>query len=176
MIEISEPDLVLMDIEMPEMNGVEATRLAIEKYPNLKILALSMFGEEDYYFKMIHAGVKGFIMKSASVNELLHGIKTVVDGESFFSNELLRGIINRLSVNKTKPEPSKPADNQITPRELDVLKLLCAGYSTIEIADKLNIGTKTVENNRSRLLSKTGVKNSIGLVMYAFKNKLVELQ
>ena len=100
-IEKQRPDLVLMDIEMPEMNGLEATENALLKYPDLRILVLSMFGDEDYYIRLINAGAKGFILKSSGKRELEEGIRDVALGESHFSNELLRRIIFNVGKNKS---------------------------------------------------------------------------
>ena len=166
------PDLILMDISMPVMNGIEATKVAIEKYPELIILALSMHGDEEYYYKMIEAGVKGFLLKDSGIKEIEKAIYSVVDGESYFSNELLRQII--LGMNK-KTKESVPEQDGLTSREIEVLKEICGGLTNEEIADKLCISAQTVKGHRSNLLSKTNCKNSASLVMYAIKYKLVEL-
>lgn len=106
-----KPDLVLMDIDMPYMNGMEATRKALEMVPEMKIIAVTMFGDEEYYYKMIELGVKGFIVKSSGINELENAIREVMMGECYFSNELLRKIINnfgRKTVEEPAQEPSDP--------------------------------------------------------------------
>ncbi|MEI7504035.1 MAG: response regulator transcription factor [Paludibacter sp.] len=106
-----KPDVVLMDIEMPYMNGMEATRKALEMVPDMKIIAVTMFGDEEYYYKMIELGVKGFIVKSSGINELENAIREVMLGESYFSNELLRKIINNYghkTIQVTVEEPSVP--------------------------------------------------------------------
>ncbi len=167
-----EVDLVLMDISMPVMNGIEATKLAIEKNPELKIMALSMNGDEDYYYKMIEAGVKGFLLKDSGIKEIERAIYSVIDGDSYFSNELLRRIISNLS----KPSEIKNAvDDLLSTREKEVLIEICNGLTNDEIAEKLFISAQTVKGHRSNLLSKTNCRNSASLVMYAIKNKIVEL-
>jgi DNA-binding NarL/FixJ family response regulator len=166
-----KPDLVLMDIEMPEMNGLEASEIALQKFPDLKILVLSMFGDEDYYIRLINAGAKGFILKSSGKKELENGIREVASGESHFSNELLRRII--FNVGKNKSLKNQEAEFEFTERELEVLKLLCNGLSNAEIAEQLNLSIKTIETHRSKLLLKTGIKNSISLVLFALKNKII---
>ncbi len=165
------PDIVLMDIAMPVMNGHIATIEAIKKYPNLKILVLSMFGDEKYYYQMIEAGVKGFILKSSDKEELINAIKLVAQGNSYFSNELLRNII----VNLGKKEFAETETEKFTNRELEILNLMCAGMSANEIADELNLSKKTIEGHRTNLFVKTQTKNSVALVIYAIKNKLVEI-
>lgn len=170
MLEHKTPDIVLMDISMPVMDGIEATKKALEINPELKILALSSFGDEEYYYKMINAGVKGFVLKNASIEELELAINEIADGDSYFSNELLRRVIANLG-----KEAKKEKNETLTPRELEILKEICNGHTNAEIGEKLNISPETVKGHRSNILSKTSCRNSAGLVMYAIKNKLVEI-
>lgn len=167
-------DLMLMDISMPEMNGVEATREALKKIPELKILVLSMYGDEEYYYEMINAGAMGFVLKQSGTNELEAAISAVLQGENYFSQKLLRDIIVNINTPK-KNERQAASDNSLTRREQEVLKLICEGLSNSEIADKLFLSVRTVEGHKSNILSKTGVKNTVGLMMFALKNKLVEI-
>jgi DNA-binding NarL/FixJ family response regulator len=165
------PDLVLMDISMPILDGIEATRKAREKHPDLVVLALSMHGDEEYYYKMIEAGVKGFLLKDSGIKEIEKAIRSVVDGDSYFSNELLRKIIT--GMNK-KSHETVPEKDGLSGREIEVLGLICEGLTNDEIGDKLCISAQTVKGHRSNLLAKTNCKNSASLVMYAIKNKLVQ--
>ncbi len=165
-IKVITPDIVLMDINMPVMNGVEATKRALELYPDLKILVLSMFSDEEYYNTMIDLGVKGFILKDADNEELKNAVRRVISGNTYFSQDLL--------VNLIKNKHS--ADNvSISGREKEVLILICKGYSTGEIATELNLSMRTVERHRSSLLEKTNSNNSIKLVLFAIKNNLVKI-
>lgn len=167
-----KPDLVLMDIEMPQMNGLDATEKALQLMPELKIVAFSMFSDEEYYYKMIDRGVKGFILKTSGIAELESAIQNVVSGELYFSNELLRKIINnfgRAANNKS------PLHENLTDRELEVLQQICLGLTTEEIAEKLFISPKTVKSHKSNLLEKTNCKNTPILILFAIKNKLVEI-
>lgn len=167
-----KPDLVLMDIDMPHMNGMEATQKALEMIPDLKIIAFTMFGDEEYYYKMIDLGVKGFILKSSGINELEKAISEVMIGESYFSNEVLRKIISNLG----RKSNSKSNENaNLTTRELEVLQQICLGLNNEEIAQKLFISPKTIKSHRSNLLEKTGCKNTPALILLAIKNKWVEL-
>lgn len=161
-----QPDLVLMDINMPVVDGVEATRQALEKYPDLKVLVLSMFGEVDYYNTMIDLGVKGFILKDIDNDELLNAIRKVHNGGNYFSQELLLQLI------KNKPEEGGV---ELTRREKEVLELICLGFSNQEISEKLFISQRTVERHRSSLLFKTDSKNSVSLVVFAIKNSYVKI-
>jgi DNA-binding NarL/FixJ family response regulator len=165
-----KPDLVLMDIDMPHMNGMEATQKSLALLPDLKIIAFTMFSDEDYYYKMIDLGVRGFILKSSGIVELQSAMRQVMSGESYFSNELLRKIINRLG-RKTKENESE--NIALTDRELEILQLICLGLNNEEIGQKLFISTKTVKRHKANLLEKTMCKNTPSLILYAIKNKLV---
>ena len=170
-LEITDPDLVLMDIAMPVMDGQTATQLAIERKPDINILVLSMFGDDKYYYEMINAGVKGFILKSSGKDELITAIQTVSKGNSYFSNELLRKIMAKIG-NKTVI-PHNHEEPDITRRELEILNLMCHGLNASEIADELCLSKKTIEGHRTNLFNKTGTKNSVALVIYAIRNNLV---
>jgi DNA-binding NarL/FixJ family response regulator len=172
LLSYNKPDLVLMDIDMPQMNGMEATQKAIELMPDIKIIALTMFGDEDYYYKMIDLGVKGFILKSTGISEIEKAIQDVMSGESYFSNELLRKIIRSFSRNTAQKQN---INNNLTEREIEVLKQICLGSTTDEIAKKLNISPKTVKSHRSKLLEKTECKNTPTLILFALRNKIIEL-
>lgn len=167
-----KPDLVLMDIDMPHMNGMEATKKARMLIPNIKIIAFTMFGDEEYYYKMIDLGIKGFILKSSGINELENAIREVMMGESYFSNELLRKII----INFDRKKNSDLAENYgFTAREKEIMKQICQGLSNEEIAQKLLISPMTVKSHRSNLLEKTGCKNTSSLIIYGIKNKMIDL-
>jgi DNA-binding NarL/FixJ family response regulator len=164
-------DIALMDINMPEMNGIEATREAMKKFPDMKVIVLSMHGEEEYYDQMLDAGVKGFLLKNSDANELISALEAVMDGKSYFSQELLVDILDQKRLHKLRKDAVK-----LSTRELEVLRLICDGYSNAEIAEELFISQRTVDRHRSNLLGKTGCKNSTSLVMYAVKNKIVEIE
>jgi len=164
-------EIVLMDIEMPEMNGVEATQKAVELYPDLKIIALSMYGEEMYYYQMLEAGAKGFLLKDSGMENVQEAIETVCDGSSYFSEELLFNILQNMRSNKKIEEIT----GDLSDRELEILCHVCKGLSNQEIADELCISKRTVDKHRGNLLAKTQSKNTASLVMFAIKNKLIEI-
>lgn len=175
LLENYQPDLVFMDIDMPEMNGIEATKIATEMQPDIKILALTMFGDEKHYTSMIQAGAKGFILKKSGKPELEKAIQVVAAGESYFSNELLRKIIVEIGNKKITERENSSEIVEFTDREMEIIKLLCNGAETKEIADKLFLSTRTIDSYRSKLLTKTGTKNTVSLVIYAIKNGLVKI-
>lgn len=163
-----EPDVVLMDISMPVLDGIEATRQAVQMNPEIKILALSMFGEEEYYYKMIQSGVRGFVMKSAGINELEHAIQEVARGSAYFSAELLNYVKNYITEVKT-------SNTDFSSSELVVLKSITQNLSDEEIAREIKSNADDVKNIRLGLFTKTGSNNTSGLVMFAIKNKIIEI-
>ncbi|MBN1159236.1 MAG: response regulator transcription factor [Bacteroidales bacterium] len=165
-----KPDIVFMDIDMPNLNGIEATRQALQMYPDLKIIALSMYSDEDYYTQMIEAGVKGFILKNSGIRDVELAIQYVMEGKNYFSQEILDSLLVNLNRNK---QPLKKTD--LSDREEEVLYHICKGLSNQEIADRLFISKRTVDKHRENLLFKTGSNNTAGLVMFAIKNKIVEI-
>lgn len=169
-----KPDVVLMDIAMPVMDGIETSKKIRENNPNLKILALTMFSDKKYYYQMIQAGVNGFILKSAGINELNKAISEVNLGLSYFSNEILINIIEDIH-NHRELGQGTIIEGIISKREIEVLKLIALGHTNEEIADKLSIGTNTVRTHRANLMDKTACGNTASLVMYAIKNKFVEI-
>jgi len=165
-----KPDIILMDISMPEMDGHEATKNALAKFPDLKILTLSSFGDERYYYQMVSAGVKGFVLKDSGINELRQAINEILNGGSWFSSELLQKVI--ISLNKKTENDTK---SKFSPRELEVLNFICKGFTAEQIADELNLSYDTIKTHRSNLLSKTSCNNAPALVIYAIKNKIIEI-
>jgi DNA-binding NarL/FixJ family response regulator len=166
------PDLVLIDIKMPVMNGIEASKKALEKFPDLKIMALTMFSEHKYLRMMAEAGALGFIQKNIGKEELELSIRTVYQGKTYFSPEMMADIA------KWEPTSSsgiflEELNERLSERELDVLQLIVKGLSTQEIADKLFISPRTVEGHRANLIAKTATRNVVDLVIYAIRNRLV---
>jgi DNA-binding NarL/FixJ family response regulator len=161
-----KPGLIIMDISMPEMNGVEACKIALEKNPSLKILVLSMFGEDAYYNTMIEMGVKGFILKDCDTAELRNAVLSIINGQSYFSQELLLKLIRNKNTENTV---------KLSKRENEILALICKGLSTLQISDQLHISHRTVERHRASLLEKTDSPNSISMAIYALKNNLVNI-
>lgn len=166
-------NIVLMDINMPEMDGIEATKLVKTKHPLLKILMLTMFSSRDYIEKLLRAGADGYILKNTGKAELQEAIETLMNGESYFSKEVTERIMEGLQKKKNMEKSTYLVE--LTEREIDVLKLIVQEFTTAEIAEKLFISTHTVETHRKNLISKLNVRNIAGLVKYAMQNGLVEL-
>lgn len=166
----SEPELVFMDISMPNMDGIKATRIATTQHPDLKVIALSMFADEDYYTRMIDAGARGFILKNSGIRQVEECIQSVVSGNNYFSPEILSGIVKNIS---RKARTSR--NSELSEREEEVLYRICQGLSNQEIADIFNISKRTVDKHRENLLLKTESRNTAGLVMYAIRQGIVEV-
>lgn len=176
------PDVVLLDISMPEMNGIEAAEEALKRFPDLRIITLSMYGEEDYYFKMVSLGVKGFLLKNSDITEVYSALEAVLDGGSYFSQELLFNLVSNLRSTSTgeyteeeDTEEDAIPGQELSEREKEILLLICKGLTNYEIADMLFISKRTVDKHRANILEKTGCKNTANLVVYAIKNGLVEI-
>ncbi len=163
----TKPDLIIMDINMPNINGIEASRILLQEDPELKILVVSMYGDEHYYTRVIENGVKGFILKDADNSELRTAVKMILKGKTYFSQDLLVNLIRNRQNN---------SQIILTQREKEILALICEGLSSSEIAAKLFLSERTVENHRANLLDKTGCRNSLSLVIFALRNNLIDLQ
>lgn len=172
LLENKIPDIVLMDIEMPVMNGIEATKRANEIAPGIKTLVLSMYGDEGHYHKMIEAGANGFLLKNSDMKEFETAIKVISTGESFFSNALLRNIIATYNKRQTKRNAFV---EKLTQREIDILKYICSGLTNEEIADSIHLSVKTVKTHRANIFEKTGCKNAPNLVLFAIKNDIIQI-
>jgi len=168
-------DIVLTDIDMPVMDGITTTKMALSSFPDLKIIALSMHNDQKYYYEMITAGAKGFVLKQASVEDLETAIREVNKGSNFFSKELLHGVILGMQNIEEEIVKEKKEHFKLTEREKDLLNLICQGFSNKELADKLFVSIRTIESTKARLMQKTYTKNTAGLIIWAIKNKIVEI-
>jgi len=173
LLETHQPDLVIMDIEMPVMSGPEAIRKALSRNPKLKFLVLTMLNEKAVYNDIVYAGAMGFVLKTAGKKEFERAINTIIAGESYFSPEMLRQML--LNTQKEDNGDVNQKQTALSEREQEVLKHLCNGLSVTEIAEKIFLSVKTVEAHRSTLLRKTNTRNTINLILFAIKNKLIEI-
>lgn len=168
----NEIDIIVMDVNMPEMDGIQATKAIKEKYPNIKILALTMSDNDVHIRKMIEAGASGYILKNAGRDELKKAFEALMNDQHYFSDSATQSVMMELVRNKGKTSVGN--DAQITERELEILDLIIKEHTNQEIAEKLFISVRTVDAHRRNLLQKTGARNTAGLVRYALENNLFD--
>ncbi|MBS1665471.1 MAG: response regulator transcription factor [Bacteroidetes bacterium] len=168
------PDVVLMDLMMPEMNGLEATRRLRKCLPDVKIVILSVHGDEKYVAHMVKHGINGYMAKNTTLEELYKAITTVHQTGFYFNEMVIRVLHSGQLDRKGRATPFEMTLN-LTRREIEILELICREYTTPEIAEKLFLSVRTVDGYRNSLLVKTAAKNTAGLVVFAFKNRLVNV-
>jgi len=168
-------DLVLLDVNLPEMNGIEVCKQVNKDYADTKILAISMFNEESFVTEILNHGAEGYILKNTGREELLTAIRTVNGGNTYFSKDVTQTIMKSLMKSRKASSSSKSGlIPKISRREKEVLKLIVEEYTTQEIANELFISLKTVESHRSSLLAKTNARNTAGLVRITMEHKLLD--
>lgn len=173
MLEKELVDVIFMDIKMPLQNGIETTKLVVKKYPQIKVIALSMFDDKDNILEMFKAGVSGYLLKNTNKAEIETAIKEVMQGSKYYSKEVSDVLLHKI-ITAESESMSYNQDNKLTEREIEVLKYVCMQMSTKEIADVMCLSDKTIEGHRIRLIQKTNSKNLAGLVMYAVDHGLVD--
>ena len=168
-----KPDVVLMDLTLGSESGIVLTEQLLEKYPSLKILAISMHYEDSYIVKVLEKGAKGYLLKDAGGEEMVNAIKTVNQGDTYYSHYVSQVLINHITKG-TRPK-DKSTQIPLTKREIEILILIAKEYSNPEIAKELFISIRTVDTHRRNLLDKLQVKNTAGLVKFAIKFGLIDL-
>ena len=169
------PDVVLMDIDMPGMNGIEATRRIKADAPAAAVLALTMYEDEQYFFEMLRAGASGYVPKRAAPDELVSAIRAVGRGEVYLYPSLAGRLVQDYLRRGPAGEGEPPSD-ELTPREHEVLTLIAEGFSNNEIADRLVISAKTVDRHRENIMRKLNLHNRVDLVKYALRKGLIGLE
>jgi DNA-binding NarL/FixJ family response regulator len=169
-----KPDLLIMDISMPDMNGMEVSREILSKDAQASIVILSMYDDEDYISRCLEYGVKGYVVKNESGSELEYAIKTVLQGKNYFSRQAQDVIFKKYSQNVTRKKTKDDAV-KLTKREIEIIRLIAEGLTSQQMADKLFISPRTVETHRANLMKKVGVKNAVELVKKAQQLDLLQL-
>jgi DNA-binding NarL/FixJ family response regulator len=168
-----KPDIVFMDINMKEMDGIEATQKALEIFPDLRIIALTSFEDEEYFNRMTDLGVRGYLLKNSLKDDFEKAINRVMEGYSYYSDELIVRLSKKMQIDKSRKKSND--EIFITDEEKELLKYICQGLTNKQIADIVHLSNRTIESHRARLLDKTNTKNSVALAVFAISNKLVAL-
>ena len=169
------PSIILMDLKMPVLNGVETTKIIHKQFPNIKIIALTSYSGKSFIVNMIDVGASSYLTKNTSPKDVIYTIKEVHDKGFYYDEDVMKMIHENLLSSSGKRIKSDLDKNLLSKREIEVLELICSECTTSEIADKLFISPRTVDGHRNNLLLKTGTKNVAGLVIYGIQKKLVEL-
>lgn len=167
------PDIILMDISMPEMTGLEASKVIGEKYPDIRIIILSMYKDEEYVMEGLNFNIAGYVVKDSVADEILIAIEKVIEGGKFFSREVIDTALN--SYKEIKKEKKKSESVQLTKRELEILNDISDGLKSQEIADKLFISERTVEAHRGNIMKKLHAKNMAELIKKAMNLGLISV-
>jgi DNA-binding NarL/FixJ family response regulator len=167
------PNLVLMDIAMPLLNGLEATRQIKREHPEIKVLVLTMYDHEEYFRQVLEAGASGYIIKRAAANELVAAIRAVYSGESVLSPAITRYLVEDYLSGEPRKDDEDP--NALSPREREVLQLIAEGKTSREIADILNLSIKTVQSHRTNLMRKLDLHDRGEIIKYAIQKKIIEI-
>ncbi len=167
-----KPDIILMDIGMPEMSGIDATLTLKKEIPEIKIIALSMHSDKQFINGMLEAGASGYLLKNSTYNQLIEAIKSVYSGNKYLSGEVTDIVINDYL---DKKQEANKREAELSERESEILLMIAEGYSTREIGEKLFISVKTVGTHKQKILEKLNLSNTAEMVKYAIKNGLIEL-
>ena len=169
----AQPDVILMDLRMPNKDGIETTKIISKTYPHIHIIVLTMFEDERFVTHLMENGANGYLLKSSEPGEIKKAIMEVM-ARGYYLNNFVNRILLKKSHNRTKAIPSLNSEIVINEKEKQVIRLLCMEYTAQEIASEMNISPRTVEAIKDRLMERFGVKNSVGLVFYAMKNSLID--
>ena len=172
-LENISPDIILMDLKMPIMDGMEATKEVRKKYPGIKVLVVSMYDDDKFIIHLMEIGANGYLLKNAEPDEIRRSIYSVHENGYYFNDLVNKALLKKL-VLKNNLKPSFNQNVELTERELQVLKLICEEKTAVEIGKEIFLSPRSVEGIRQRLIEKIGVRNTAGLVMFAAKNGMVD--
>ncbi len=168
------PDLIITDISMPDISGIEIAKYVSENHPQIKILILSMHSNEEFISKALSVGANGYLPKDTSMDELLEAINSIYKGNNYFNKKISDTILKSF-INKTKQESGESKPECLTKREKEIVSLVVEGLTNKEIADKLFISIRTVDSHKNNIMQKLNLKSSVELVKYAIKNNLAKI-
>ncbi|MES2004932.1 MAG: response regulator transcription factor [Bacteroidota bacterium] len=174
--EETSPDIILTDIKMPKTDGIEATRKIFQRDTSIGIIALSMFNEESLVIDMLEAGAMGYLLKSSDKTEIIDAIDSVYHQHPYYCKSTTARLAITISESKFNPYKKEAAAEQFTPKEVDIIRMICDEFSTKEIGDKLFQSTRTVEGYRSKIMEKMHARNTAGIVIYAIRHGLYRVK
>jgi two-component system, NarL family, response regulator NreC len=169
-----QPDVILTDIKMPRMDGIEATRILSEKFPQINIIALSMFDDEHLIIDMLEAGAKGYLLKNAHKYEILEAVKAVYHHETYYCNHTTHKLAEMIAKSRFNPYKQK-TKTEFTDKEKEVIQLICRQFSNKEMATELKLSIRTIEGYREKIMEKMIARNTAGIVVYAIKHGIYKV-
>ena len=175
-IKTAKPNIIITDISMPDMSGVDLTKIITSDFPEIKVLILSMFSNDDFIFNAIKAGAKGYIHKNTTKDEILNAVRSINSGKDYFNEEISNIMLKSyVKIAKEDDKSQNKKEVNLTSREIEILKYVVEGWSNQEIADTLFISIRTVESHKNHIMQKLELKTTVEMVKYAIKNRIVEL-
>src|SRR5579883_649674 len=168
------PDVVMMDVDMPKLNGLEATKILRKDFPNIKVLILSGHTNKPMVLQIIQSGAHGYVLKDAPGGDIMRAIESVDNGQSFFSPNISQIVLNQYLAESGATQPEGPG--KLTNRERQVLAMIAEGHSNKEMASKLGVGVRTIETHRERMMAKLDIHSVAGLTKFAIANGIVKLE
>lgn len=176
LIKVAKPDIVILDLSLPKISGIEIIKILTQEYDNIKVLVLSMYTSEDFIFNSIKSGAKGYLPKNTTKKELLEAIYKLNQNEEYFS-EPISNIILKSYIKKAKSgnKYSEKKEESLSSRELEILKMFAEGNSNKNIADQLSLSIRTVESHKNHIMQKLELKSTVDLVKFAIKNNIIEI-
>jgi len=175
MVDTTLPDVIITDIKMPHIDGVEACRIIKQTHPHIGIIALSNFNDDSLIVDMLEAGAKGYLLKNTNQNDLIQAVKTVHAGNTYYCAATSGKLTQMIAESKINPHRAR-SKTEFSDRELELMRLICQQYTSKEIAARMHVSLRTVEGWREKVQEKAGVKNAVGIALYAVKKQIVKLE
>ena len=174
LVEELQPDVVVTDIKMPKLDGIQATKILTKRFKDIGVVSLSMFDEENLIIDMLEAGAKGYLLKNAHKDEIIAAIQAVFQDQTYYCNHTSRKLTRMIAESSFNPN-RRPVDPDFSERELKVIRFICQEFSNKEIALQLNLSVRTIEGYREKIQDKISARNTAGIVVYAIKNRIYQV-
>jgi DNA-binding NarL/FixJ family response regulator len=174
LVEELQPDVVVTDIKMPKLDGIQATKILTKRFKDIGVVSLSMFDEENLIIDMLEAGAKGYLLKNAHKDEIIAAIEAVFSDQTYYCNRTSRKLTRMIAESSFNPN-RRPVNPDFSERELKVIRFICQEFSNKEIALQLNLSVRTIEGYREKIQDKISARNTAGIVVYAIKNRIYQV-